>query len=67
MNNVEAADKMVNALKSFKIEFDGKPFVMIPHGDCDWYIKGLDRLRMIERNLLNLTSRAYDQPARAAE
>lgn len=60
MNNVEIADKMVHALKSFRIEFDGKPFVMVPHADIDWYIKGLERLRMMERNLLNMTSKAYD-------
>lgn len=67
MNNVEVADKMVEALKKFKIEFDNKDFVMIPHTDCEWYIKGLERLRMMERHLSNLQSRAYDITGQAEQ
>lgn len=65
MNNVEVADKMVHALMSFQKEFETKPFVMVPHRDCAWYIKGLERLRMVEKHLYNLTGRAYDEPITA--
>lgn len=62
MNNVEVADKMVEALTMFQKEYKSKPFVMISHSDCDWYIKGLTRLRMMERHIMNLTSKGYDEP-----
>lgn len=60
MNNVQVADKMAEMMEKYQKEFDSKPFVMFTHSDVLWYIKGLNRLRMLERNLLNLTSKAYD-------
>lgn len=63
MNNVQVADKMVEAMQDFQKEFDTKPFVLFAHDDIEWYLKGLKRLRMLERNLLNMTSRAYDDKA----
>lgn len=59
-NNVAVVDKMVEAMEEFQKEFEAKPFVLFTHEDIKWYLKGLKRLRMLERNILNLTSMAYD-------